>query len=588
MFRVKPIVKIALLLFSILFLVSCHGKKETEIKLNKGIYDGNIGNDTLIFVIDSIFPENESLYIDSLNNANNIPASKKNNFKKILTHFFKINKNDSLLYTYSGFYIHNRGMAIETKQAFSIIQKSQTACFSSPEYEGRLKQVNQQDELKGTMKITGKKLSVFFWKNKRNISMAIRKSAVIPSTSRYNNPIFKKTAIRTDIVYGKARGYWSTTPYLDDPYVYILARGMINFWKGVKELELELDLYLPENDNQKLRPLLLLVHGGAFYIGNKQSATEEILGKHFASRGYVVASINYRMGFRMKQVDVERTGYMSVQDVHAALRFLSHNAKKYGIDPMHVYVAGTSAGAIASLTIAYLENEERPESTFSSRFRNDLGNVETSGNNYTETFKIRGVGNMWGALTDTTIISKGQNVPVISFHGDNDDIVPIDYDYPFRFMLGANRLVMGKMYGSKPVHEQLKRLKIDNKLIVLKNKGHEPQLDNFKTINHLMDTISNQLTSFFNLYTFPTIQTDFEKISIEPSDSLSAINFNINYGNLRLINVIDGLQVSSDSLDSRVIWYSDATDPRLEIYATNHLAATKVKTIKVKLLGKNQ
>ncbi|HKM93870.1 MAG TPA: alpha/beta hydrolase [Prolixibacteraceae bacterium] len=588
MLRVKPIVKIALLLFSILFLVSCLSKKETEIKLNKGIYDGNIGNDTLIFVIDSVFPEKESLYIDSLKNANNLPAPKKNNFQIFLTRFFKNNKNDTLLYIYSGFYIHKRGMAIETKQAFSIIQKSQTASFSSLEYEGRLKHVNQQDKLNGTLKIKGKKSSIFFWKNKRNILMAIRKTALIPSTSRYNDPIFKKTAIQTDIVYGKARGYWSTTPYLDDPYVYILARGMINFWKGVKELDLDLDLYLPENDKQKLRPLLLLVHGGAFYIGNKQSETEKILGEHFASRGYVVASINYRMGFRMKQVDVERAGYMSVQDVHAALRFLSHNAKKYGIDPMHVYVAGTSAGAIASLTIAYLDNKERPKSTFGNRFKIDLGNVETSGNKYTETFKIRGVGNMWGALTDTTIISKGQNVPVISFHGDNDDIVPIDYDYPFRFMLGANRLVMSKMYGSKPVHEQLKCLKIDNKLIVFKNKGHEPQLDYFKTINHLMDTISNQLTGFFNQYTLPTIQTDFENISIEPSDSISAINYTVSYGNLSLINIIGGLQISPDSLDNRVIWYSDATDHRLEIYATNHLAATKVKNIKVELLSKKQ
>lgn len=43
------------------------------------------------------------------------------------------------------------------------------------------------------------------------------------------------------------------------------------------------------------RPFILLIHGGGFVGGDKSSWEDEC--KEFAKRGYVTASINYRLGF---------------------------------------------------------------------------------------------------------------------------------------------------------------------------------------------------------------------------------------------------------------------------------------------------
>ncbi|MBN2261416.1 MAG: prolyl oligopeptidase family serine peptidase, partial [Prolixibacteraceae bacterium] len=316
---------------------------------------------------------------------------------------------------------------------------------------------------------------------------------------------------------------------------------------------------------------------------NKQSETEIILAQRFAQLGYVAASMNYRMGFRLKGYDVERTGYKSVQDVHAALRYLAHNAEKYGIDPSHVYVAGTSAGAIASLTIAYFDNNERPKSTFATRFLYDLGNVETSGNKYNEEFTIKAVGNMWGAVNDTAIINAGQNVPVISFHGTNDDIVPIDHDFPFRFMMRFNRLVMNKMYGSRPVHEQLNRLNIDNELHIFENEGHEPQLDNFKRVNDKLDFIATKMESFFFKYTAPQIKTFKSNFTVNKLSLIEAVHYEVNNGNVSLIEVSGGIQVTNEKTENRIIWFSDTEKGKLTIHAKNRFGATTQKTIAVSI-----
>lgn len=530
------------LLFSLLVFNACQ-PKHFEIPLSTGVFDVEIGNEQLIMVIENSAPD-----------------------------------------TTNGFYIYNRQKAIEQKHPFNMYASKGYAIFESDSIQGRIKKINNEDPFQGTFKIKGKKASIFFWKNKRSISLSKRSTYTAPKTERYLKKFFNDTIAEYDLIYGNAKGYWTETPYLDDPYVFILARGMINFWKGEKDLDLKLDIYRPKADTQSLRPLVLLVHGGAFYIGNKQSETETILAERLASRGYVVASMNYRMGFRMRGYDVERTGYKSVQDVHAALRYLSHHSEKYGIDPDYVYVAGTSAGAIASLTVAYLDNNERPESTFASRLLDDLGNIESSGNSFKAKFKIKAVGNMWGAVNDTNIISRGQNIPVISFHGTNDDIVPIDHDYPFRFMLRINRLVMGKMYGSKPIHEQLERRKIDNKFIIFENAGHEPQLDNFKRINDRMDIISDNLIEFFYKYTAPSIQFAKPTIEISQNSVVNALNIDVKNGYLQLVVVTGGLQISPSPTETGIIWFSDSENPLVKVYAINRLNAATSKTLKVAIV----
>jgi pimeloyl-ACP methyl ester carboxylesterase len=476
-------------------------------------------------------------------------------------------------------------MAVEVRYPFAVVVQNNRVSFISEEYNGLVKQLDTGRLLRGEILLDNEKTFLFFWRNREELLLEKRKNEDYKSDlNRYKVPIFESFNFSENLIYGRADGYWTETPYLDDPYVKILSRGMVNFWKGEKELVLKMDIYTPMNDSLSLRPLVLLVHGGAYYIGNKQSETEKILAEQLVERGYVVASIDYRMGFRLRGYDIERSGYKALQDVHASLRYLSAHSEKFGIDPMHVYVAGTSAGAIASLNVAYLDNNERPESTFKGRFVEDLGDIETSGNDYTETFQVKGVGNMWGAVIDTAIIDKEKNIPVISFHGTDDEIVPFGHDHPFEFAVILNRLVTGKMYGSKPIHEHLDRLNIDNKLIVFEGQGHEPQLDNFKQVNERMNVISKEIVAFFHKYTVPQIFFSDDVLQIGVDERMQGVEYKVDNGNATSIVVSGGIKVEPGALENRIIWFEDARTYSFDVVAENHLAGVNRNRLIVELV----
>ncbi|MCA9081135.1 MAG: alpha/beta hydrolase, partial [Planctomycetaceae bacterium] len=96
-----------------------------------------------------------------------------------------------------------------------------------------------------------------------------------------------------------------------------------------------LDLYLPSEPGMK-RPVMVWIHGGAWKIGRKEGVNAK--PKFFTDRGWVFASINYRL---VPEVNVgEQT-----QDVANALMWVKQHAAEWGGDPEQLYVMGHSAGA---------------------------------------------------------------------------------------------------------------------------------------------------------------------------------------------------------------------------------------------------
>ena len=162
------------------------------------------------------------------------------------------------------------------------------------------------------------------------------------------------------------------------------------------------------------------------------------------------------MCFLQYNNSVERTGYNAVKDAHAAMRFLVENQNKYQIDTSLIFVCGTSAGAITSLNLAFMQNQARPESTKGGFLSSDLGLIESSGNSIINNFTIKAVGNMWGAVNDLNHL-KSNNCAVVSFHGDKDRIVPYGYDCPFEIVSkNIEESEFGTLYGSYEIHRILK------------------------------------------------------------------------------------------------------------------------------------
>jgi dipeptidyl aminopeptidase/acylaminoacyl peptidase len=147
--------------------------------------------------------------------------------------------------------------------------------------------------------------------------------------------------------------------YLDPEFGYVKTADVV-YGDGINEdginEPLELDLYTPTDDTATKRPVVIFAHGGSFRAGDKSSG-ESWVGP-LAERGYVTASINYRMdedapgvSYPLNASEAQRILW-AVSDMKTAIRWFRANAVALGIDPNRIAVAGSSAGAVMADTTA--------------------------------------------------------------------------------------------------------------------------------------------------------------------------------------------------------------------------------------------
>lgn len=124
----------------------------------------------------------------------------------------------------------------------------------------------------------------------------------------------------------------------------------------------KLDVYVPTGNGPF--PAVVLIHGGAFMVGDKGGEANN--AKALTDKGYVAVSINYRLS-------AEAQFPAQVYDVKAAVRFLRANAATYRINPDKIGSWGASAGGNLSAMlgttggVAELEGAELGNSGYSSR-----------------------------------------------------------------------------------------------------------------------------------------------------------------------------------------------------------------------------
>lgn len=96
-------------------------------------------------------------------------------------------------------------------------------------------------------------------------------------------------------------------------------------------------------------PLVVMIHGGSWRAGNKDSYKNTILW--LTGMGYAAATINYRLANAPKNIFPA-----AVQDIRCAIRWLRANAKAYTIDTARVGVVGFSAGAHLAAMLGTADN----------------------------------------------------------------------------------------------------------------------------------------------------------------------------------------------------------------------------------------
>lgn len=99
--------------------------------------------------------------------------------------------------------------------------------------------------------------------------------------------------------------------------------------------DLKLDLLLPFGGSTEKHPLLIWICGGGFVTMERSAYIPWLTW--FAKKGYVVASIEYRLS---------NSAHFPapVEDAKKAIRYLRAHAQEYGIDPAKVAIGGESAG----------------------------------------------------------------------------------------------------------------------------------------------------------------------------------------------------------------------------------------------------
>lgn len=207
--------------------------------------------------------------------------------------------------------------------------------------------------------------------------------------------------------------------------------GVANHLLTGQPVILMLDVYMPSMDVDPMtaRPFILNIHGGGFAGGDKAELAYQSF--EFARRGFVVANMNYRVGWNCDNVlcincygsNLQKAIYCAVQDARAAMRFAYNMADLYAIDTDWMFTNGESAGSITGMLTTFWDQEEA-DAQVAAGFSASAGLLDESGNDLPGGYSIRGLINQCGAIPELTDMSDNVNVAMISFHDSNDCVVP--------------------------------------------------------------------------------------------------------------------------------------------------------------------
>jgi acetyl esterase/lipase len=208
------------------------------------------------------------------------------------------------------------------------------------------------------------------------------RAATAAEAARYLDPVFGAFTVKQDLVYGEART------------------------QSGELVQLKLDLYQPAGDPEQQRPVIVWAHGGGFVTGDKQWPSEVAVVEDFTRRGWVVASINYRL-----RASVSTGGYAAPardgqHDMQAAVRWVRRYATRYRVNPDAIVAAGVSAGGIMALNTNF-----------------NPGDAGLSGNPGYPSNVAAGIA-VSAAVLEPAIIGP-KEPPIAMFHAADDTVVPV-------------------------------------------------------------------------------------------------------------------------------------------------------------------
>lgn len=216
---------------------------------------------------------------------------------------------------------------------------------------------------------------------------------------------------------------------------------------------LKMDVYSVPSD--EVQPCIVFVFGGGFKEGRRDAEKYKAFFHYFATKGFVVTSIDYRLGMKGQKAPslfnrkpMARSIQWAVEDLYTATAYIIEHATDLNVDTTQIIVSGSSAGAITVLQADYEK-------------RNDFSSTKI----LPAAFQYAGVISFSGAIYSTHGIPSYRvaPAPTLLFHGDLDRLVP--YKKVGLFHVG--------MFGSKVLARQFKKHDYPYLFYSMANNGHE-------------------------------------------------------------------------------------------------------------------
>lgn len=269
--------------------------------------------------------------------------------------------------------------------------------------------------------------------------------------------------------------------------------------------KLYMDVYVPQVQNEQ-KACLFFAFGGGFIGGKRDDNQVQKLKKYYTDQGYVVIAIDYRLGMRGKtkgsaiaSVKQFQTAIdMAAEDMISALDYTLKNllvTKKYTINPKHIILMGSSAGAITVLQTDYA-----------------LCNGYLNSNIMPDSFRLAGVISYSGAIFSTHGKPKYKNhtpAPTLLCHGTKDKLVIYNK---------TNFCNIG-LFGSNSIAKQFKK------------NGYGYYFRRYTGLGHQVAMIYNDdfsvIDQFLNTVVFGSPQTQIDETYYNPAIEPKWINLRV-------------------------------------------------------------
>ena len=217
-----------------------------------------------------------------------------------------------------------------------------------------------------------------------------------------------------------------------------IAPALVATYIGDDGKEREMDVFVDSNYNYNnytlsLRPAILYFHGGSWISGSRAKIHQryrEPMLRRLVEKGYIVFSVDYRL------VGLGR-GHLNgaVSDCKVALSYVVDNAATLGVDTSRIGLWGSSAGAHLAMMTIFADTATARRVRF---LIDDFGPVDIH-KMFLEVpewgralisdivFDIDGksLAQFDSLTTVYSPINYNTNIPVLIFHGEDDDVVDI-------------------------------------------------------------------------------------------------------------------------------------------------------------------